>query len=246
MFYGENIFAFGQTAAVVPFMKDRTMTSRRLIRHIDLNLHLSYSDGHHWDRQEEWVTSFLYLSRFLVLKQLDLVVYDMTFSFLKPFKITGPKREWLRALTRIHDLDELRFHLHFTYRDTYIEVLLDDEEYDEEELEDELEAADFAMSQLEFEHESYLRSKMLKRKQVRIDAWLKEHVCGPNCNEVAKGRAATRPRLPRSDTHGQWTLPEVDLEAMYSPGSTSSPGDSDEEYYSDTDDSNDGHESEIL
>ncbi|KAL9034849.1 MAG: hypothetical protein Q9180_005180 [Flavoplaca navasiana] len=56
---------------------------------------------------------------------------------------------------------------------------------------------------------------MLKKKQTQLDRWLKRHVCNIQCEDVAKGRAATKDGLPWSDTRGQWTLPDVDLDALF-------------------------------
>lgn len=85
----------------------------------------------------------------------------------------------------------------------------------------------------ECEYESYFRSRMLKKTQLSIDEWLEDHICSPQCDEVRRGRKATKRGLPRSTTHGLWTLPEVDLDALYDP--VDSDNLQEDEEYSDTD-----------
>ncbi|KAL8683146.1 MAG: hypothetical protein Q9186_000859 [Xanthomendoza sp. 1 TL-2023] len=218
IFYGENIFVFDQTPTIVPFMKDRTMAARRLIRHIDLILYVDHHDGFHADRQAEYVNSFRYLSRFVNLKQLDCSIIYNVCSLPKISKPTGSKKQWLRTLSEIHGLGALDIRLHFPRHDWFIDMLSLDGDDDDEEWKDEIKAVRCQITDAKINLEEHLKSRMLKKKRRPLDKWLKDHVCTRVCDEVTTGRAATRPGLPQSDTHGQWTLPEVDLDALYDSG----------------------------
>ncbi|KAL8723357.1 MAG: hypothetical protein Q9225_000340 [Loekoesia sp. 1 TL-2023] len=242
IFYGENIFSFGQMSAVRPFLKDRPAIARQNLQHIQLFLDLRYKDGHHRERQSGWIRVFKYLAHHLNIKKLDIIVCDMTLNFLKPLKFVGWKKEWVRALPIINDLDHFTFGIDFLSRESYVESVLSD--LDEDEFDDEMEELEWWMMETECAYESYFRSRMLKKTQSSIDEWLEEHTCSPQCDKVRQGRKATKQELPRSTTHGLWTLPEVDLDALYDPVDLDEP--QEEEEYSDTDEwtDDDGDEHE--
>ena len=230
IFYGENIFSFGQMSAVRPFLKDRPAVARRNIQHIQLYLDLRYRDGHYRERQNGWVKVFKYLAHHLNIKKLDIILCDMTLNFLKPVKFVGWKREWVRSLLLINNLHQFSFEIEFLGREAYVEAMLED--LDEDEIDDEMLALQCWEEDTEFEYVTYFRSRMLKKTQSSIDGWLREHVCGPQCKEIRKGREASKSGLPRSKSHGLWTLPEVDTDALYDSSEVDDL--EDDEEYSDT------------
>ncbi|KAL8802326.1 MAG: hypothetical protein Q9182_003904 [Xanthomendoza sp. 2 TL-2023] len=219
IFYSENHFVFDKTATIVPFMKDRTIAARRLIRRIDFTLYINQSDGFHYERQAEYAKTFQYISRSLDLKQLELSVINATTSLKQPFKTSaGPKKQWLHTLSEIQGLDALKLHLHLPRYEEFLNTLSWDASVFDlgEGFKDEIKALRSRKMAAELWLEDYLKSRMLRKKRVYpLDKWLSDHVCTTDCDEIAEGRRATRLGLPPSDTRGQWTLPEVDLDALY-------------------------------
>ncbi|KAL8729401.1 MAG: hypothetical protein Q9181_005025 [Wetmoreana brouardii] len=217
IFYGENTFLFLDMAAVIPFLQDRSVIARRNVRDIKLMFELFYDDGHHFDRQAEWVRAFGYIAGHLNLSALGVRVLNVTFRWWEPVKFVGRKREWLRALAQTNNLDRLEFFLDYAGRQEYIEGALDSI-VDEDELYEELEDFDLWMVETEVGYEKYLKARMLKKKQRTFDKWLQGHICTDLCKEIKKGRAAAKAvGLPRSDTDGLWILSEVDLDTLYKP-----------------------------
>ncbi|KAL8706551.1 MAG: hypothetical protein Q9201_000424 [Fulgogasparrea decipioides] len=234
IFYGENTFLFPDMAAVIPFLQDRSVIARRNIRDIKLMFELYYDDGHHIDRQAEWVRAFGYIARHLKPSALGVRVLNATFRWWEPVKFAGRKREWLRALAHINNLDRLEFFLDYAGREEYIEGTLDGTT-DEDELHEEVHEFHFWMAETEVEYEKYLKARMLKKKQRTFDKWLQGHICTDSCNEIKKGRAAAKVvGLPRSDTDGLWILPDVDLDTLYEPSESTGGFDKHDEYWSDS------------
>ncbi|KAL8898469.1 MAG: hypothetical protein Q9207_006681 [Kuettlingeria erythrocarpa] len=238
IFYGENKWSFRTTSSIRPFIRDRPIAVRDHIHSVALFLDLAYADGKHKGRQREWIKVFQYLQHFTNLKKLHITISDMTLQFLEPVTYVGWQKEWLRALGRINDLDDFRLIWDFTGRELYLETLMDDYLLDEEDLDFEMDMLDDWMGDTEFEYESYLRSRMLKKRQSTLDAWLQRHVCDPRCAQTSNGRAAAKPGLPPSTSRGEWTLPVFDHDDLYD--STDLGEWSDEEYsrseYSEEDD----------
>lgn len=239
IFYGENIFTFRDMTAVRPFLRDRPQSTRRMIRHMRLVLPLEHEDGFHHVRQAEWLKVFRYLALYLNLKRLDVCVLDWAFPSLDPPELTGPKQEWVGALAQIKDLERFTFSLDVVGRDAYFDILFQDG-LDEEEIDYEIDDFDRWVFDSEFEYSYYISSKMSEKRQITLERWLKHHKCSTECKEVGKGRAAARPGLPRSTTRGKWTLPEVDVDALYD---SADPEDLSDEEYSDTEDTDgDGYD----
>lgn len=239
IFYGENMFAFSSTASVRPFLKDRPNAARQNIHNIELFLNLAYFDGKHGERQREWIKVFRYLQHHLNLKTVNVIVNDITLHFMVPARFEGRDKEWLRALAQIKDLDRVTLDWQFGGREDYIDSLAEESDLDDDDLDLEMEMLEDWITEIEGEYESYLHSRMLKKKQDSLDCWLGSHVCNARCQEISKGRRAVKRGLPRSATHGEWRVPEVDLDALYDSNDPDDPSDED---YSDTDDSDDATE----
>ncbi|KAL9010373.1 MAG: hypothetical protein Q9173_004684 [Seirophora scorigena] len=107
----------------------------------------------------------------------------------------------------------------------------------------EIEMLDVWMDSTEDKYDGYLRSRMLKKRQRSLDAWRQRHVCDARCKEVSKGRAAIRPGLPLSTTHGLWKVLQVDLYEFY--GSTD-PDDPLGKEHTDTEGSADENEDDVA
>ncbi|KAL8662943.1 MAG: hypothetical protein Q9202_004266 [Teloschistes flavicans] len=219
IFYGENTFVFDDLATVVPFLQDRSMIARQHIRSIRLDIELLYNDNHHLDRQVEWIKALRYISRHLDLSELGVYVVDMTYRWWAPAKTCGQKKAWLRVLTEINNLKTLDFFIEYGGRATYREELLDGVE-DEDDAEWLMEEFNNWMVENETGYRKYLRERMIKKKQTRLDNWLLQHDCSAKCSETQQGRMAQRRGLPKSGTRGLWTLPEVDVDALYYQDST--------------------------
>lgn len=234
IFYGENTFSFGDTDAIVPFLRDRSFNARQEIRDMEFALDLYYGDDHHFDRQKEWVKAFRYIKWHLNLSKLSVCVLNMTFRWWEPVKFGGRKKEWLRRLAQIDNLDRFEFQMEHAGSEHYVDQMSDyvedEEDYDAEMVEFYEWRADNEMG-----YKQYLRTRMIKKKQTSIGKWLQKHVCSTHCRDVKKARAAAD-GLPKSQANGLWTLPEVDLDALYH----SSESDKlDEDVYSDTEDMSD-------
>ncbi|KAI4206663.1 MAG: hypothetical protein LQ346_000955 [Caloplaca aetnensis] len=188
IFYGENKWSFRTTSSIRPFVRDRPITVRHLIQSVDLRLDLAYADGKHKGRQREWIKVFQYLQHFTNLKKLHITISDMTLQFLEPVTFIGWQKEWLHALGRINDLDEFSLIWDFSGRELYLETLMDDYLLDEEDLDFEMEMLDDWMGETEFKYESYLRSRMLKKRQSTLDAWLQGHM--PERRKMCLGRGS--------------------------------------------------------
>ncbi|KAL8755318.1 MAG: hypothetical protein Q9184_004833 [Pyrenodesmia sp. 2 TL-2023] len=175
IFYGENKWSFRTTSAVRPFIIDRPSVVRQSIHSVELFLDLAYADRKHKGRQREWIKAFQYLQYYTNLKQLHIIVSDMTLQFLEPATFTGWQKDWLRALGQIKDLDQFTLAWGFCGRELYLDTLMEDLMLDEEDLEVEMDMLDNWMAETEFEYEAYLRSRMLKKRQSSLDAWLERH-----------------------------------------------------------------------
>lgn len=252
IFYGENTFVFCSMGAVIPFLKDCTPYSLQQIQDLFLILDVTdYNDGLHQHQVDERAKTFAYIARRLRLRQLGLFVNDASYRFEEPLTSVMHDEEWIQAATQIHDLDHLVFDLHLEGLDGYMESVIDDwlptgPTSDMNEVEDKLNEVRRWMVYTENGYRDYLKSRMLKKKQTQLDKWLKRHTCDSQCNDIAKGRAATKDGLPWSNTRGQWTLPDVDLDALYAEvGADSATDDSDDDDWSDEDSEvTDDHETE--
>lgn len=212
IFYGENKFSFRTTASIRPFLHDRPTAARQRIRSIELVLELSYTDNGHRERQPAWIKAFQYLQHHLHLRTLDVWVADFSMDFTGVTRIVGWEKQWVRALARITDLDRFGLAWEFVGREDYVDFMIDTGDWMDDDGDDlgvKLEMLDERMDRTENEYDGYLRSRMLKQRQRSLDAWLQRHVCDARCEEVSKGRAAVRPGLPLSTTHGLWKVPEV-------------------------------------
>lgn len=242
IFYGENTFHFYSMGAVIPFLKDCTLYSLQQIRHLVLFFDVTdFDDGLHQHQIDERAKTFAYISRPLRLRKLGLYVNDVTHRFEEPLTSIMQDEEWIQAATQIHDLDGLDFALDFEGVNAYLGSVLDDwlptgpTTYIDE-VEDKLEELREWTLDTEDGYRDYLQFRMLKKKQTQLDKWLKRHTCDNQCKDIAKGRAATKDGLPWSNTRGQWTLPDVDLDALYAEvGADSATDDSDDEDWSDGD-----------
>ncbi|KAL8993816.1 MAG: hypothetical protein Q9169_006060 [Polycauliona sp. 2 TL-2023] len=241
IFFGENMFKFYDIGTVVPFLKDCSHFSREQIRCIGLHFDVTtHRDSIHDYQIDERAKAFAYIGRWLKLSKLHLVVSDTTYRFEEPLTSFVRDEEWIRAATQIHDLDGIDFYLRFDGIEGYCESFLDswptgpglshDEAMDKAD-----EVMGWMLETREGYHD-YLNSKMLKKKQTMLDGWLNRHVCRVHCKDIEKGRAAAKVGLPRTDTHGEWTLPDVDLDALYADFELESKNDeSDIEDWSDDD-----------
>lgn len=156
----------------------------------------------------------------------------MTDRFEKPLISTMRNEVWVRLLTQIHDLDDLTFDLDFAGAQGYCESFLDSisgltQGEADVRITETLQWINATCNG----YEDYIRSKMLKKKQTLLNPWLERHVCHTSCEQIARGRAATRAGLPRSDTHGQWTLPEVDANELGETAESTGIDELDEEGY---------------
>ncbi|CAO1600196.1 hypothetical protein XANCAGTX0491_003897 [Xanthoria calcicola] len=242
IFYGENTFVFCNMGAVIPFLKDCTPYSLQQIRHLVLILDVTnHNDGLHQHQIDERAKTFAYIARRLRLRKLGLHVNDASHRFEEPLTSVMQDEEWIQAATQIHDLDHLVFDIHFEGLDAYLESVIDDwsptgPTSDITEVEDTLDNVLQWTLYTEDGYRDYLESRMLKKKQTQLDKWLKRHTCDSQCKDIAKGRAATKDGLPWSNTRGQWTLPDVDLDALYAEvGADSATDDSDDDDWSDGD-----------
>lgn len=221
IFYGENVFNFFGMGAVVPFLKACSSYSRQHIRHLGIQFDvIDKSEKLHQHQMDERAVMFAYVSRRLKLSKLSLYVSDETYRFEEDLTSVMRDEEWIQAAKQVHGLDELGFFLDFDGIEGYAEQFLtlalpfvphpsldEDSERWEEIREWQIDTEDG--------YRKYLESRMLKKKQTKLDRWLKRHVCDVQCEDVAKGRAATKDGLPWSGTRGQWTLPDVDLDALF-------------------------------
>ncbi|KAI4261864.1 MAG: hypothetical protein L6R42_002943 [Xanthoria sp. 1 TBL-2021] len=221
IFYGENIFHFYGMGAVIPFLKDCSLYSRQQIRRLGLFFDVTgHKDGLHQHQIDERAKTFAYIARQLRLSKISLYVNDVTHRFEEALTPVMRDEEWIQAVTQIRDLDELIFDLDFDGIESYCESFLDEWPPSGptlllDEAKDKWDEIRDWMVDTEDGYRGYLESKMLKKKQTQLDQWLKHHVCDIQCKDIAKGRAATKDGLPWSDTRGQWTLPDVDLDALY-------------------------------
>lgn len=241
VFYGENTFQFDDMAAVAPFFQDRSVVARRYIRSVQIVVTL-LDDDHHFDRQAECIKAFRYMSRHLDLSELHVSVWDCTFRWWAPVETSGSKTRWLRVLTEINNLEKLEFSLDFVGMDSFYEELIDEFDDDEDEINDQWESFQNWMVDNEIEYVNYLRKRMIKKKQTRLDKWLWKHDCNAECKEFHKGRLAQRSGLPKSDTRGLWILPEVDLDALYD---EDHPDELDDNCYSYYDEEDESDESDL-
>ncbi|KAL9584424.1 MAG: hypothetical protein Q9212_002122 [Teloschistes hypoglaucus] len=215
IFYGENTMLFYDMAAIAPFLKDRSAVARQHIRSIGLVLELYYDDHHHLERQAEWIKAFRCISRHLKLSKLSIHVCDDTRRWWDPIKTSGPKNAWLRALTEINNLEKLDFSIDYEGLEAFYQTLIEDID-DEDEMDEEMALAHDWMVDNELGYREWLRERMIKKKQTRLDNWLRGHSCNAECYGIHKGRLTRKPPgLPKSKTRGLWTLPEVDLDALY-------------------------------
>ncbi|KAL8687936.1 MAG: hypothetical protein Q9218_006024 [Villophora microphyllina] len=214
IFYGENHFVFNDMTAVVPFLRDRSVIARQHIRDVHLSFDLYYHDGHHSDRQAVWIRAFRYITWHLNLTVLSVEVIDLTFRWWAPLKLVGRKKKWLRVLTGITNLKRLGLSIIHEGEEHYLDTLGDDVA-DDEEYEAEIGRFYDWLADNRNGYEQYLKTRMLKKKQGLLDDWLSKHVCSAECKKIRKGRRAQKSGLLKSDTQGCWTLPEVDLDALY-------------------------------
>ncbi|KAL8847808.1 MAG: hypothetical protein Q9221_007160 [Calogaya cf. arnoldii] len=220
IFYGENCFHFFDMGAIIPFLKDRSLDSRQQIRHLGLSFDVNDPhDGFFHYQIGERAKALAYVARRLRLRKLTLYVNDGTLRFEEDLISDMQDEEWIQTITRIYDLDRLTFDLDFEAIGGYCEALLDDEPlYGAtaiEDAKDKLDGVHQWVMDTEDGYRDYLKSRMLKKKQTQLDRWLKRHVCDIQCENIAKGRAATKNGLPCSDSRGQWMVPDVDLDALY-------------------------------
>ncbi|KAL8956202.1 MAG: hypothetical protein Q9183_006381, partial [Haloplaca sp. 2 TL-2023] len=224
IFYGENTFWFDDTHTVIPFLKDRPITSRLMIRRIHLSFEVYDCDELHPCRQSGWVKTMSYLNHFMNLTSLAVAVFDRSFDMMEAFQSSGPKQTWLRALAQVRGLDEIRFSVTFSERESFIEGVIDDvlaTFSNDDEIDDQIDDRLGRLLEWEWDiqddYQLYLEERCLKKRQTRLDEWLARHVCSSQCScwAVKKGRAARRNGLPKSETDGSWVLPEVDHDAFY-------------------------------
>lgn len=216
IFYGENTFSFRTTASVRPFLGDLPSAARQNIHSIELVLNLSDSSSEHRQRQRAWIRTFQYLQRHIDLRKLNIEVIDFSMNFMCVTRFVGWEKEWIRALAQIRDLDYFGLEWSFVGHEEWIDMMTDDWGwFDDDDIELEIDLLDDWMFETEANYEHYFRSRMLKKRQRSLDAWLERHVCDAHCKKVSKGRAAIRPGLPRSITRGSWTVPQVELDEFY-------------------------------
>ncbi|KAL8845202.1 MAG: hypothetical protein Q9176_000370 [Flavoplaca citrina] len=221
IFYGENIFNFYGVGAVVPFLKGCSSYSRQHIRHLGIQFDvIDNSEKLHQHQVDERAVTFAYVSRRLKLSKLSLYVNDETYRFEEALTSIMRDEEWIQAAKQVHDLDELGLFLDFGgiegYGEQFFSLSLPfGQHLSLDEASERWKDIQEWQMDTENGYRKYLKSKMLKKKQTQLDRWLKRHICNVQCKDVAKGRAATKDGLPWSDTRGHWTLPDVDLEALF-------------------------------
>ncbi|KAI4169464.1 MAG: hypothetical protein LQ343_005679 [Gyalolechia ehrenbergii] len=242
IFYGENSFSFVDMSAVAPFFRDRPAVVRQALHRISLQLELMIVDEQHCERQAEWVKAFLFMARHLKLRDVEVRVVNLDSITWDSVDLEDAAHAWVRAMAQIKDLDQFAFHMLFEDRGSCIEAIVDDEYSDDEAIEDQIDYLDSWMTKTVTDYEQYIRSRTLKKTQSTIDEWLDDHVCDLQCDKVCKGREATRQGLPRSNTRGEWTLPDLDLDTLYGPYDLDDL--QDEEEYSDAHESDDKYHGE--
>ncbi|KAL8657755.1 MAG: hypothetical protein Q9226_001598 [Calogaya cf. arnoldii] len=255
IFYGENYFHFYGMGAVIPFLKDLSPFSRQQVRHLGLIFDVTnQNDGLHEHQIDERAKTFAYIARRLKLRRMTLYVNDETHRFEEDLISDMRDEEWIQAAAKIHDLDSLQVYVDFDDIDGYCESFLDSwppygSTLSLHNAKDKaIEIRDWAMDTVDG-YRDYLESRMLKKKQTQLDRWLKQHVCDIQCENIAKGRAATKNGLPCSDSRGQWTVPDVDLDALYAalgaePVTNDSEADDWSDEYSEVTDNDHGSESD--
>ncbi|KAL8950632.1 MAG: hypothetical protein Q9222_003341 [Ikaeria aurantiellina] len=214
IFYGENTFRFTGIPVIVPFLKDRSMTACKHIRHLDLTMQLDQY------QQQEWKTAFRYISLHIInLRQLDVTVLN---AELPPshqaVDFQARDNDWVHALTQIRDLDSLRFYLAFVGIEESIDLIIEEGTNwgeDDSTIQDNIASFEDWVYETEKGYRKHLKRKMLRECHKGIDGWLAKHKCNLDCDKVRQGRAAIKPGLPPSETKGQWTLPKIDLDALY-------------------------------
>lgn len=114
IFYGENTFHFITMSSLIPFMKDRTVETRKYIQRLWLTLTV---DDRYWDaifteyrRPAAWNTAFSALVKLphLNLKKLCVVINDKRSNLLKHgLNLRSRSMLWLHKLSRLEDLEML-------------------------------------------------------------------------------------------------------------------------------------------
>ncbi|KAL8675446.1 MAG: hypothetical protein Q9168_000147 [Polycauliona sp. 1 TL-2023] len=237
IFYGENKFSFHKLGTIVPFLKCCTLFARQEIRHLGISFEVTNPlSNNHYDHQvHERARAFAYIARRLSLKTIDLLVFDDTFRFEHPLISLIHRELWVQDVTRIQNLDKLRFDVEFEGIEGHLESYGDwfAPPPDPGEMEDKADEVSGWLIDTRDGYLDYLNSRMLKKKQTQLGPWLERHVCGVHCEGIGKGRAASKVGLPQSGTHGLWTLPDVDLEALFEVAPDPIDDDSDVDEWSD-------------
>lgn len=114
IFYGENTFHFTAMSSLMPFMKDRTVETRKYIRSLWLTLTVDHRD---WDailteysRPASWNTAFSSLLKLpnVEIKQLYVQLDDTESEILRDgLNLRSRSMLWLHKLSKLENLEML-------------------------------------------------------------------------------------------------------------------------------------------
>ena len=113
LFYGQNTFHFVTMSSLLPFMKDRTVETRKYIQRLRLTLKVDYRT---WNavftehgRSAIWNAAFSALVKLphLNIKTLCVTVDDRSKLLVRGLKIRARSMLWLHKLSKFENLDML-------------------------------------------------------------------------------------------------------------------------------------------
>ena len=113
LFYGENTFHFVTMSSLLPFMKDRTVETRKYIQRLRLTLIIDYRTWNPVCTAEgtsaAWSSAFSALGKLppLNIKTLCVTLDDRGSMLVRGLDLRSRTLHWLRNLTNFKDLDKL-------------------------------------------------------------------------------------------------------------------------------------------
>ena len=114
IFYGENTFHFITMSSLVPFMKDRTMETRKYIQRLLLTLTVEYQERDaiftEYGRPSTWKTAFSSLVKLphVNIKKLCVQVDDTKGRIFKGgLNLRSRSLLWLHKLSKLENLEKL-------------------------------------------------------------------------------------------------------------------------------------------